>query len=64
MPIFDYADFVWGDKNNCLDEPPSSSSQQSRKLKSFLTLIHSHQPQPAESLRSLNWQPLTTRSVV
>jgi hypothetical protein len=32
MPIFDYADFVWGDKNNSvlMNHAPSSSSQQSR----------------------------------
>ena len=47
MPIFDYADFVWGDKNNSvlISEPCTFKFFTTKPLKSFLTLIHSRQPQ-------------------
>ena len=59
MPIFDYADFVWGDKNNSvlMNHLQVLHNKASKIIQ--LTLIHS--ASASESLRSLNWQPLTTR---
>ena len=58
MPIFDYVDFVWGDKNNSV-------------LMDHLQVLHNKAPKiildahplssDSESLQLLNWQPLSIR---
>ena len=58
MPIFDYADFVWGDKNNSV-------------LMDHLHVLHNKAAKiildahplwsASESLQLLNWQPLSIR---
>jgi hypothetical protein len=58
MPIFDYADFVWGDKNNSV----LMNNLQVLHNKAAKIILDAHPLSSAsESLRSLNWQPLTTR---
>ena len=58
MPIFDYADFVWGDKNNSV----LMNHLQVLHNKAAKIILDAHPLSSAsESLRSLNWQPLTTR---
>ena len=58
MPLFDYADFVWGDKNNSVQ----MNNLQVLHNKAAKIIRDAHPLSSAsESLRSLNWQPLTTR---
>jgi hypothetical protein len=59
MPIFDYyADFVWGVKNNSV----LMNNLQVLHNKAAKIILNAHPLSSAsESLRSLNWQPLTTR---
>ena len=57
MPIFDYADFVWGDKNNSV----LMNNLQVLHNKAAKIILDAHPLSSAsESLRSLNWQPLST----
>jgi hypothetical protein len=58
MPIFDYADFVWGNKNNSV----LMNHVQVLQNKAPKIILDAHPLSSAsESLRSLNWQPLTIR---
>ena len=58
MPIFDYADFVWGHKNNSV----LMNNLQVLQNKAATIILDAHPLSSAsESLRSLNLQPLTTR---
>jgi hypothetical protein len=62
MPIFDYADFVWGDKNNSVLMNHARMHLQVLHNKAAKIILDAHPLSSAsESLRSLNWQPLTTR---
>ncbi len=56
MPIFDCADFVWGDKNNSI----LMDHLQILHSKAAKIILDAHPLSSAsESLRSLNWQPLS-----
>jgi hypothetical protein len=59
MPIFDYANFVWGVKNNSV---LMNNLQVLHRNKTAKIILNAHPLSSAsESLRLLNWQPLTTR---
>ena len=58
IPLFDYADFVWGDKNNLV------LMNQIQTIQNCLAkVILDLQPRSSasEALRSLNWYPLVVR---
>ena len=58
MPIFDYADFVWGGKNNSV----LMDHLQILHNKAAKIILDAHPLSSAsESLQLLNWQPLSTR---
>ena len=56
MPIFDYADFVWGDKNNSV----LMDHLQVLHNKAAKIILDAHPLSSAsKSLQLLNWQPLS-----
>ena len=60
MPIFDYADFVWGDKNNSV----LMDQLQVLHNKEAKIILDAHPLSSAsESLQLLNWQPLSTLDI-
>ena len=56
MPIFGYADFVWGDKNNSvlMDHVQVLHNKAAKIIVDFYSLLSA-----SESLPLLNWQPCT-----